>query len=675
MMWKRYITDMDVMGKMIAMMAAIIFCSSCTSTRAISTPLCTVTWGSTNGLQHINTCAVTDGIYVYGNSTDVYGGSGMGGGDLQRDVWVTKYDLNAQLSWTKKVGTDQRENVAQGDTFTNGDLILVGETSGSLYATNTGGTNVFAVCYTTVGAVKWSRQLDIPNCTVDSLLVYSDKANLQVRDSAGLIRLVQLASTTGQLLSNISIDNISHPVGASVSNAYYNQYGTLNYIYDTYTEPLGTSDVVYVYHDASGSEHTVAIPYLQGASSCIGLPNHTASITKIRAILRNGNFVVVSRVTYQHAHSAGTYSTNLISYANISASGQVTVSCLDENKMPNMATANVDSNGDLWTGWDRIGNVYDESTSAENYCLYGASNPAYYAQKSAYKVVQYSAGLGSKVYEGDVSVTLPSGITPDTGELVHIGTALYWVAPVTRTVNEVDESGVMVYKFDAIATPVYSLASGTYTGTQSVSITCATSGAQIRYTTDGSEPTETSSLYTGAISVSTNKTIKSRAFATGMAPSLRADASYVIRKTISGNITLRDYSGNRNGLVATIILRRTNGSTLQTSSATLNSSGAYSVLTELEGSLEMLVRVPRWLRKKSTINVTGNTTCNFSLFNGDTDGSNAVNLFDYVVIDNAYGTQPGDPGWNPMADLDGGNTVDSFDYMIVDMNYLTQGDN
>ncbi len=675
MMWKRYVTDMDLMGKLLAMASAIVFCSSCTSTRAISTPLCTVTWGSTSGLQHINTCAAPDGIYVYGDSTDVYSGDGMGGGDLQRDVWVTKYDTNAQQSWTRKIGTDQPETIHTADTSASGDLILVGETNGSLYASNTGGSNVFAVCYNSAGTAKWSRQIDIPNCSASNLLISSDTANLLVHNDIGQLRLIKLSVSTGQILSDTSIDNLPHPTGSAISYAYYNQYGTINYIYDTQSEPMTISDWKYAYYDSAGIQHTVDIPLMQGASVCINQPNHTLSIDAPEVALKNDRISMVVKGRLQHSHAAGIYTTNVVSLVSISSSGHVAVCSFDENEMPRKASGHIDSNGDLWTGWDRVGNVYDESTSAENFCLYGSGNPDYYEAKSAYKVIQYSQGLSSKVFEGDVTVTLPSGITADTGELVHIGSSLYWVAHVNRIVNDVAESGVMVYKFDAIATPTYSLASGTYTGTQSVSISCSTTGAQIRYTTDGSEPTETSSLYTGPISIGTNKTVKSRAFVTGMVPSLRADAVYVIRKTISGSLTLGNYSGLRTGLVATIVLRRSDGTVLQTSSATLDANGAYSLLTEYEGAMDILIRVPRWLRKKSSITVSGNTTVNMSLKNGDADGSNSVNLFDYVVLDNAYGTRPGDPTWNQMADLDGGNTVNSFDYTIIDMNFNGQGDN
>lgn len=46
-----------------------------------------------------------------------------------------------------------------------------------------------------------------------------------------------------------------------------------------------------------------------------------------------------------------------------------------------------------------------------------------------------------------------------------------------------------------------------------VTITCDTEGAEIRYTTDGSEPTAESELYTGPIAVDRRMTVKARAFA------------------------------------------------------------------------------------------------------------------------------------------------------------------
>ena len=49
------------------------------------------------------------------------------------------------------------------------------------------------------------------------------------------------------------------------------------------------------------------------------------------------------------------------------------------------------------------------------------------------------------------------------------------------------------------ATPTFSPAAGTYSGAQSVTISDATSGATIYYTTNGTTPTTSSTKYTGTI--------------------------------------------------------------------------------------------------------------------------------------------------------------------------------
>jgi hypothetical protein len=76
--------------------------------------------------------------------------------------------------------------------------------------------------------------------------------------------------------------------------------------------------------------------------------------------------------------------------------------------------------------------------------------------------------------------------------------------------------------------PVIALAPGTYTTVQSVGITDAISGAAIYYTTDGTTPTNSSTLYTVPFSASVSETVQAIAVATGYAPSNVASASYTI---------------------------------------------------------------------------------------------------------------------------------------------------
>src|SRR5207302_4494766 len=78
------------------------------------------------------------------------------------------------------------------------------------------------------------------------------------------------------------------------------------------------------------------------------------------------------------------------------------------------------------------------------------------------------------------------------------------------------------------ATPTFSPPSGTSNAPQSVTLSDATGGATIYYTTDGSTPTTASTVYAGAISVTQNTTIRAMAAANGMANSNVASATYTI---------------------------------------------------------------------------------------------------------------------------------------------------
>ena len=81
---------------------------------------------------------------------------------------------------------------------------------------------------------------------------------------------------------------------------------------------------------------------------------------------------------------------------------------------------------------------------------------------------------------------------------------------------------------DIVETPVITPASGTFTTAQSVKIACGTSGADIYYTTDGTEPTDSSTKYTGGVSVSKTTTIKAIAVKSGCEDSSVATVTITI---------------------------------------------------------------------------------------------------------------------------------------------------
>jgi hypothetical protein len=78
------------------------------------------------------------------------------------------------------------------------------------------------------------------------------------------------------------------------------------------------------------------------------------------------------------------------------------------------------------------------------------------------------------------------------------------------------------------ATPTFSVAPGTYASAQTVSISDATSGATIYYTTNGTTPTTSSTEYSGPITVNSTETIEAVATVGDPTMSAVASATYVI---------------------------------------------------------------------------------------------------------------------------------------------------
>ncbi|MBW4361040.1 chitobiase/beta-hexosaminidase C-terminal domain-containing protein [Flavobacterium taihuense] len=117
-----------------------------------------------------------------------------------------------------------------------------------------------------------------------------------------------------------------------------------------------------------------------------------------------------------------------------------------------------------------------------------------------------------------VTVTLPStfyvGLAVTSHNIGTLATATY--------------SDVSINTGGTVATPTFSPVAGTYTSPQSVTLSTTTAGAVIRYTTNGSTPTNISPIYTSPINVSASSTIKAYASKSGMTNSNIAQAVYTI---------------------------------------------------------------------------------------------------------------------------------------------------
>jgi len=113
-----------------------------------------------------------------------------------------------------------------------------------------------------------------------------------------------------------------------------------------------------------------------------------------------------------------------------------------------------------------------------------------------------------------------------------------------------------------VATPVFSVAAGTYTVDKTVVVTIDTAGATIHYTQNGDEPTEADATVAsgGSVIVTTSQTLKAKAWKSGMPASETAVAAYTLKvATPTVSPTATTYTTSQNVTMSTT----TPGSTLR----------------------------------------------------------------------------------------------------------------
>jgi hypothetical protein len=137
------------------------------------------------------------------------------------------------------------------------------------------------------------------------------------------------------------------------------------------------------------------------------------------------------------------------------------------------------------------------------------------------------------------------------------------------------------------ATPVFSLAAGPYVGTQTVTLSDATKGATVYYTTNGVVPTTASAKYSAAITVAASETIQAIAVATGYINSAVAEATYSISAPLptfspaAGTFSKAQTVTLSEGASGAVIYYTTNGATPTTAStkytAPINVAGTETI--------------------------------------------------------------------------------------------------
>ena len=159
------------------------------------------------------------------------------------------------------------------------------------------------------------------------------------------------------------------------------------------------------------------------------------------------------------------------------------------------------------------------NTAGRTIDIYG-NNSAYSSPSDLYN----SSSQGTKIGSLEYSTTTTELTVTDSYAYIGLRstTGAIYISQIVIT-WEVGGSTV-----ETVATPTFSPAAGTYYEAQSVTLSCSTPGSTIHYTTDGTNPTTESTVFSSAIPVSSTTTIKAIATADGMDPSAIASATYTI---------------------------------------------------------------------------------------------------------------------------------------------------
>ncbi|MEZ4663247.1 MAG: chitobiase/beta-hexosaminidase C-terminal domain-containing protein [Caldilineaceae bacterium] len=142
--------------------------------------------------------------------------------------------------------------------------------------------------------------------------------------------------------------------------------------------------------------------------------------------------------------------------------------------------------------------------------------------------------IGSTVLGAQIRYTIdgstPTESSPQFAEPLYLGTTATVKARVFLdgyTPSDVVEKIFSVTQ--QANTPTIDPNGGEHTGSVQVTLNTTTTGATIRYTTNGAEPTSYSTAYSGPFTLGTGQhTVKAKAFLAGAAPSTTASADFTV---------------------------------------------------------------------------------------------------------------------------------------------------
>jgi len=279
-----------------------------------------------------------------------------------------------------------------------------------------------------------------------------------------------------------------------------------------------------------------------------------------------------------------------------------------------------ESGGNFWllggSGFDRNGsdsNLTDlwEYQPSATTSIPTAASPIFTPAANTY-ISPQSVTISDTTPGAAIFYTTDGVTTPTINSTLYTGainvSAQETIQAIAVTANYFDSAVVSAaYNITPpAATPTFSVAPGTYTTAQPVTINDATSGATIYYTTNGTTPTTASTVYNGPITIAVTETVEAIAIASEYSSSAVASAAYVITPgfTIAGTavsvepgaitsntstITMTPVGGFTGSVLLTAVLTSSPANAVAQPSLSFGSTTPVSIATAAGGNATLTI--------------------------------------------------------------------------------------
>jgi hypothetical protein len=551
--------------------------------------------------------------------------------DISGDAYVAGYAMAANFPVT--TGAFQTANNAAAIDATTGFVTKLNPTGTALiYSTMLGGSGVEISTYNTEGDSADGLAIDASGNAYVTGLAYS--SNFPVTSGA-----IQSTNKGAGARSFVSFVTEVNPAGTGLVYSTYlggsgSPFGTMNYYRGDDATGLALDSAGNIY--IAGAAYSSNFPVTSGAFQTSNLALNTSGSNAFISKISMGGTAAIATTTAlassanpTNAGTAVTFTATVAASSGSTIPAGIVVFTLDGSAEPGTTLSSSGtatySTSSLAGGSHTVSAAYGGSstfgssassslseTISEPTVATPAFSPAVGTYTSVQSVTLSSATSGATIYY------TTNGTTPTTTSSVYSGAisvgateTIEAIAVASGYTNSAIASGAYTINLPPAATPAFSVAAGTYTAAQSVTLSDATPGATIYYTTNGATPTASSSVYSGAISVGATETIEAIAVASGYNNSAVASAAYTVTlpaATPAFSLATGSYKGAQSltltdSTSGAAIYYTTNGTT-PTATSTLY-AGAITVSTT--ETIEAIAVAPGYLNsavKSAAITIT-----------------------------------------------------------------------